>query len=290
MEHRSPNCANCGTPTPDAFCGHCGQRNLQLHLSLRELLGEAMEEAFGIDSRIVHTARLFLLQPGQLTRDYLGGRRDRYTSPLKLYLVTSAVFFLVLALRAQPMQVSVDRKSKGTAGDVHVGVTLPGDKTEADKIRKELRSAGWLGAKLSESIDKLSGATPEQRTELAARLDSDLIGWLAKAMFALVPLFAGLLALLFRRAGRFYVEHLVFAMHLHAFGFLLESIPVALRIDWLRSVAVLGIVAYLFVALRVVYGEGRARTLFKLLALLASYGLLLALTIAGVALIGLVSL
>ncbi len=253
-----------------------------MHLSLRELLGEAIEEAFGIDSRIVHTARLFLLQPGQLTRDYLGGRRQRYTSPLKLYLVTSAVFFLVLALRSEPMEVNLTRKSKGTGGEVHVGVTLPGD--------REQRPAGWLGAKLSESTDKLLGATPEQRTELVARLHSDLIGWLAKAMFALVPFFAGLLALLFRRAGRFYVEHLVFAMHLHAFGFLLESIPVALRIDWLRSVAVLGIVAYLFVALRAVYGEGRARTLFKLLALLASYGLLLTMTIAGVALISLVSL
>jgi hypothetical protein len=285
--HRAAVCANCSTPTPDAFCGHCGQRNLHLHLSLREVVGEAIEEAFGVDSRIVHTVRPFLLQPGELTRDYLAGRRARYTSPLKLYVVTSAIFFLTLALRGDPMRIHVGGKPSGTP---QVGVSLPADKAEADQVRRELKSSGWLGGKLADSFDKLSGATPERRTELADRLSSDVVALVAKAMFLLVPLFAALLALFFRRAGRFYVEHLVFALHLHAFGFLLQAIAVGLRVGWLRAATLAGIVAYLFMALRAVYGEGRARTLFKLLALFAGYGLLVSAAIAAAALISLVQL
>ena len=63
--HASASCPNCRTATPDAFCSHCGQRNLDLRLSLRELISEAAEEALGVDSRIVNTLRPFFLRPGR---------------------------------------------------------------------------------------------------------------------------------------------------------------------------------------------------------------------------------
>ena len=42
-----------------------------------------------------------LLQPGVLTSAFLAGKRRSYTSPLRLYLVISVVFFVLIAWLAQ---------------------------------------------------------------------------------------------------------------------------------------------------------------------------------------------
>jgi hypothetical protein len=44
---------------------------------------------------------------------------------------------------------------------------------------------------------------------------------LSFAMFCLLPIFAGLLALAYRRRRMYYGEHLVFALHVHSFWFFL---------------------------------------------------------------------
>ncbi len=87
-------CPNCGAPTPDAYCSSCGQRNLDLHESVRALLGDAVEEVLGADSHLLRTLRALVLEPGLLSREYRAGRRARYTSPIKLYLAASALVLL----------------------------------------------------------------------------------------------------------------------------------------------------------------------------------------------------
>ena len=274
--HASVSCPNCRTATPDAFCSHCGQRNLDLRLSLRELISEAAEEALGVDSRIVNTLRPFFLRPGRLTRDYLDGKRARYTSPLKLYLVASAIFFLVVAIRGEPLQVTI-----GPSPGAQVGFQLP-ERTEAEQLKQQMQRSGWLGARLLRNLDKLQSATPEQRQELLGRLTSDITSSSAKAMFVLVPLFALLLKLFFR--GRFYVEHLVFALHLHALWFALHTVPHAVQVTWLRGLATAASVVYVFLAVRTVYGESGLRTGLKLGAILVVYFALIGLTWSAAAL------
>ena len=56
-----------------------------------------VEELFDLDGRILGTVRMLFTQPWQLTLDFLEGRRARHVHPLRLFLVFSAVFFLVHA-------------------------------------------------------------------------------------------------------------------------------------------------------------------------------------------------
>lgn len=82
------------------------------------------------------------------------------------------------------------------------------------------------------------------------------------------------LKLLYLRRRRFLVEHLIFALHYHAFAFLLMSLAMLLTVanDYLRWIpelhspiplAFTGLVIYLYVAMRRVYGQGWGKTFVK---------------------------
>ena len=88
-------CLNCGTRLRGQYCGHCGQRATSRLISLYELTRDAFGDLFELDSRLWRTLIPLLLRPGQLTRDYLEGRRARFMPPFRMYLVLSVVFFIV---------------------------------------------------------------------------------------------------------------------------------------------------------------------------------------------------
>jgi len=91
----NPNCLNCGTRLRGQYCGHCGQRSRNRLISIWQLLREAFGDLFELDSRLWRTVQPLLVRPGQLTRDYLEGRRARYMPPFRTYLVLSVIFFVV---------------------------------------------------------------------------------------------------------------------------------------------------------------------------------------------------
>lgn len=66
-----------------------------------ELMRDLIKETFEIDGRTFRTIRALFLQPGELTAEFLAGRRRVYTPPLRLYLVISVSFFVVAAWIAQ---------------------------------------------------------------------------------------------------------------------------------------------------------------------------------------------
>ncbi|MFZ5544798.1 MAG: DUF3667 domain-containing protein [Pseudomonadota bacterium] len=51
-----------------------------------------------VEGALWRTLKLLLFKPGQLTREYLAGRRRRYVLPLRIYLTASFLFFLIVKL------------------------------------------------------------------------------------------------------------------------------------------------------------------------------------------------
>lgn len=91
------NCLNCGADLSGPFCAQCGQKNLQLERPLLGLLGGVLRETFDVDGRAARTLAALFMQPGMLSERFLAGQRQRYTSPVRLYLVVSVLFFVVVA-------------------------------------------------------------------------------------------------------------------------------------------------------------------------------------------------
>ena len=67
-------CANCGRPLDSPYCATCGQRDVPLDPSVREIATDAAQELLGVDGKVLSTVRM-LARPGRLTVDYLAGRR-----------------------------------------------------------------------------------------------------------------------------------------------------------------------------------------------------------------------
>ena len=271
------SCPNCGAPTPREYCDTCGQRNLDLHASLRALAGEAVEEVLGADSRLGRTLFALFFRPGFLSREYRAGRRAHFTSPIKLYLAASALFF-VFGVSAPPaVHLGSDGLAIGTepAGQER----KPLDSTQLESIRTFVAGFGHVGARVNAQIDR--AMAPDPQVAAQARHDFELAFFnnLPRAMILLLPAFALLLKLLYWR--RFLIDHLVFVLHLNAASFCAMTVN-----SWFSErfagVAVLVVLVYATVALRTMYEQSWWKTVLK--GFLFAFGSLLLIVVALAAL------
>jgi hypothetical protein len=255
-------CPNCGSEHGGEFCNVCGQSNVDLRVPIGGLVREAAEEALGLDSRLRHTLVPFFLKPGAITSDYLSGRRVRYTSPLKMYLVAAALFFFAFTLHPNEgpsFQQDRPKLATGSAGE------------------------GRISRYFSERARKLDTMG---REEARKQLTANMANMLPKALIVLLPIFALLLKVFWHK--RYFAEHLIFALHYHAFALIVLAACGFLSGkagDAANSVGLVLCFVYLFVALRRVYGGSRLRTFAKLVGLGFTYGIAVsaALAAAGVA-------
>lgn len=300
---RPAACLNCGSSLVEAFCARCGQRNVDMRVPARDLALDAVEDGLSVDSRMARTVVPFLLRPGFLTREWASGRRARYSSPLRLYLLSSFVFFLVTGVAGEgnPIRfdatmgdeeaerVRADLSAAGVPADVSAAATGAGEAphvppgTEAQHER--LRGQGWLGRTID---DRWQAFARMPRDEFRKRIDAAFRDWVPRVMFFLVPAAVLILALLWRR--HWLSEHVVLALHLHAFAFTMFTLLLGARLlpwAWPRAVLapVLSVVlpVYVVLALRRVYGQRWRWTLPKALAAAFLYLLALGIGLAGVA-------
>lgn len=88
-------CLNCGHSVEERFCSHCGQENLELHDSALQLVLHYIQDAFSYDSRFWHTLGGLFVRPGKVSREYMSGMRRQNLEPIRFYVFTSSVFFLI---------------------------------------------------------------------------------------------------------------------------------------------------------------------------------------------------
>ncbi len=88
-------CLNCHTKHDSNYCPECGQHSKIPRLTMRHVLGVLFDNLFFLDGRLPRTIRKSLLNPGRLSRNYIGGQRIAYTNPLTLYLFISGISFLI---------------------------------------------------------------------------------------------------------------------------------------------------------------------------------------------------
>lgn len=102
-------CLNCKTSLKEKskYCSVCGQSTLNLYQSFTNVAFQALHEMLDIDGRLSNSLKILLFSPGRLTKEYVEGKRVRYTPPLRLYLVISLLFFVVISL----IQTSINQQT-----------------------------------------------------------------------------------------------------------------------------------------------------------------------------------
>ena len=147
---------------------------------------------FHVDGRVLKSFRLLLRQPGQLTIDYLRGRRKPYVRPVELFLLANLLYFLI-----QPF-------TGFAAFTTPLSTHLAGPGT----ILWEGLAERMVARRLAER--QIPFATYEHDFNEMAHLQGKSL------LILMVPLFALGAWGLNRNARRYYVEHLIFCFHFYA--------------------------------------------------------------------------
>lgn len=95
-DHRS--CPNCGADLLGNYCSKCGQHDQDIRRPFFKLLGEVFSSLLELDGRAYRTIYYLFTKPGFLSSEYVSGRRMSYTPPLRLFLVISISFFLMISV------------------------------------------------------------------------------------------------------------------------------------------------------------------------------------------------
>lgn len=281
-------CANCGQPVDSLYCPQCGQHNSEHQLSLKGFITESFNEQFGVDSKVWRTLWMLVRRPGFLTTEYVAGRRIRYMTPFKLYLLTSFLFFITFAWRAnsnadsaKPLQIVSGKQPapKRESGVITVGDReLPKSIEEYERIQNDPKTV-----KKDSNFERaiLHGVITAQTVGRGV-IVQQMLNNAPKVIFLLLPIFALFLKLFYWTSRKWYIENLIFALHGHAFLFLLLALCVLLQVRGVLQIGSLVVIpVYTFVALRTFYGESVFKSLVKECMLGLLYlGFLLAVIVA----------
>jgi len=298
-----PNCLNCGTRLSGQYCGHCGQRSRNRLISMWQLLREAFGDLFELDSRLWRTLLPLLVRPGQLTKDYLEGRRARHMPPFRTYLVLSVIFFVIAFFDPQDnLSLFFDTEPPPAAEEVAAEDGLFGD-CENMNLTDDEDAPEWLTKRFSD--ERLKQICERNNARGNDSIGEAILDNIPVALIVLLPIMALVLKVLYPLSRRYFVEHLLFFVHFHAFFFLI----LILQILFARLAGLLGpedgaidsistlilvatsfyIPVYLYKAMRRVYGQGHWVTIPKYLLLSTAYVTGAALTMLGALLLALLS-
>jgi hypothetical protein len=307
--HRS-NCQNCDTPLSGPYCPQCGQHDVDYHKSIGPLTEDALEGVLHFDGKFFKSVKYLFTRPGFLTTEFMAGRRTRYAHPLRFYIFASFLFFATRIL-TQPRsggaddaanKAAVQARAKAAVDEVKAEVRDNPVLKDNPRVRQALDAAtaapvgaaagephsswGWLNGKIK--------AYNEDGDLDKKELSREIRHLLPTMLFLCMPLLAAVLKMVYGRSGRLYIEHLIFALHVMTLIFL-----ASLLTDLAQAVAGLvgggtenfvGFALFCLTAwlvyrsFRVVYGQGKGKTLLKIAIVSAAYGMILLLGMGAVSL------
>ena len=191
-----PRCLNCEEKMPRkaVFCPHCGQRNNQGKVSMKELLRRFWSNISHLDAKFVKMCWQLLI-PGRVTMEYFAGRQKRYPHPVQFFFV---VMFFFLLLFSKVVNNAPSNGVHFNTGNGNFNISSEGSNEEekvvrADQINfyeslqhyvwgKELRNgfdslpAEWrtsITQKAIDSVVTLVNGKWEEHVEIMAKIGGD---------------------------------------------------------------------------------------------------------------------
>lgn len=348
-ERHEKNCLNCNTEVAGRYCQVCGQENTEPKESVWGIISHFAYDITHFDGKFFSTLRTLVIKPGFLSKEYMAGRRMRYLHPIRMYVFTSAVFFLVFfsvfnaddlninrnikkvreagigpnldSIRIQALQQAATGKDSVEINRVFRQLGVVGIASSAAKDSSKLKDSTRVKGKRTnngnmnwnitdldsefptkEAYDSAQARLPESirdswferkmairsieikkrygdnREAFSKALISKFLHTMPYMLFVSLPLYALFLQLLYvRRRQYYYVNHVLFMIHLYIFTFIF--ILVYIGVDKMRQAVdvagfAFGILEFLLVlvgiyytykAMRVFYGQGRLKTFTKFL-------------------------
>ncbi|WP_318344273.1 DUF3667 domain-containing protein [Flagellimonas baculiformis] len=159
LRFRGTKCLNCGHPLDmsDKYCPNCSQANSTKKLTLKDFFNEFMSSLFNYDSKLFKTLSTLLLRPGNITRDYINGKRVTYTNPFRFLLSLAFIYFLLFGFFNWDRPVN---QFDGNIGDTPFEIDMDSGYLKVDSTKLEKQKTKALA-----HLDSLTGNDPEVRDQ-----------------------------------------------------------------------------------------------------------------------------
>jgi hypothetical protein len=227
------SCASCGASLGEGrYCPQCGEAVVhQGDLSFGHLTHDFVHEFTHLDGKIWRTLKALLLTPGKLTKEYWEGRRGLWVRPLRLYLVISALQLLLAPTSSGPLGIRV-----------------------------------WVYAGLNGEPAYAIGAKPVNnrpaeliKEDLSHRIQTVYL-WIR---YLSLGVFAAASYLVYRKQQAFYGAHVIFGLHFYSFEYVINSLTARIPAEATASLTTIAGGIYLFLALRRLFGQSVAKTVWR---------------------------
>jgi Protein of unknown function (DUF3667) len=111
-ERKEKICLNCKADLYGRFCHVCGQQNLEPKETVWHLVQHFFNDITHFDGSFFSTVKFLLRKPGFLSAEYIAGRRASYLNPIRMYVFTSAFFFIILFTLKKPEDMMKSNETK----------------------------------------------------------------------------------------------------------------------------------------------------------------------------------
>jgi hypothetical protein len=132
-ERKEKNCLNCGTIVHGKYCHICGQENAEPKETFWGMVTHFFNDITHFDGKFFVTLKDLLFRPGFLSVEYMRGRRMSYLNPVRMYIFTSALFFLIFFSISDPKEVFKN-------GDNAAAISLAARDSILQKVQRKLEN------------------------------------------------------------------------------------------------------------------------------------------------------
>jgi hypothetical protein len=147
---KDSECLNCGCPFngQEKFCPDCGQKNKGNSITFKSFIHEVFNGLFSLDGKFWTTLIPLLSKPGVISRNYIDGKRQRYSNPFRFYLTVSILFFLIVGFSISKNKF--EKLAEESKDDI-IEVTK-----DSNKVKKETLSKKQIDSLKKEVSDKMN--------------------------------------------------------------------------------------------------------------------------------------
>jgi hypothetical protein len=232
-------CPECGTPSVGEYCPHCGEK-MEMHLfSVKHYIKEVFHEFAVFDTKFFRTIPALLFKPGFLSKEYIAGRRKRYLTPARLYILVAFISFFALGYYLNQVITDLFQITRSSNGQVIF------------------------------EVGTVKGEQARRIAETFIRFLIEISPYVL--LLGSTPIFALILKLIYWKRHILYAEHLVFSFHFYAFSLIILIGSLFLHSNYSFFVSLALFLVYLYVALKRFYSDRGFLLAVRLLACTFAY-------------------
>ena len=163
----------------EKFCPECGQANKGKKITFVSFVYEVFNGLFNFEAKFWNTIIPLLIKPGKVSRDFIEGKRIRYSNPFQFYLTVSVIFFLIIGATSSYSKFKDlrDGKSENVITSTNFslgknGIQAETNEIELDSLKDKVYEQIEIAQKKKDSINalaELDSISKEQKDSLLSK-------------------------------------------------------------------------------------------------------------------------